>query len=111
MLAMEALEKDICSELLHSLHEWGVNPSNREHVKFRQRVIRDCVANLSKKSKEPINYKALTSERFPKNYNDAYKHVLLHDEVLDKLYSGTDSLSGMGYPEPFFIPRIIKLVK
>ena len=64
MLAMEALEKDICSELFHSLHEWGENPSDGKHVKFRQRV--------PKKSKEPINYKALKNKRFPKNYNEAY---------------------------------------
>ena len=85
MMDTEKLEKEIRNELLHSLYEFGVNRFDNEHVKFRQRAIRDCLALLSQKSDEPIDYQALKRENFPKNYNDAYEHVLRHmsSSVLD----------------------------
>lgn len=41
---MENLEKESINEVIHSLHEWGLNTISEHHVKFRQRAVRDCVA-------------------------------------------------------------------
>ncbi|KAL7538859.1 hypothetical protein ACHAXR_011420 [Thalassiosira sp. AJA248-18] len=65
-----------------------------------KRAIRDCVANLSKTFDDPIDYKVL--KKFPKNYSDAYEHVLRNDEVSDQIFCCSDKLNGGGYLEPFF---------
>eukprot|EP00581_Thalassiosira_minuscula_P002491 CAMPEP_0183737128 /NCGR_PEP_ID=MMETSP0737-20130205/51098_1 /TAXON_ID=385413 /ORGANISM="Thalassiosira miniscula, Strain CCMP1093" /LENGTH=389 /DNA_ID=CAMNT_0025971333 /DNA_START=90 /DNA_END=1255 /DNA_ORIENTATION=+ len=100
------MEKEVCNELVHSLHEWGVNRRYGDHAKFQQKAMRDCVANLSRKSKGFNNHKSLQNERFPKDYNEAYEHVLWNDEVPEKVYTYTDKLSDIeGYPEPFLRRR------
>ena len=81
---MKHLEKEVIEELKHSLYEWGVNGSHDEHVSFRKKAFRDCVATLSSRPDEPIDHDALKREKFPKTYNDAYEHVLRNDTVPDQ---------------------------
>ena len=100
---MKHLQKEVCDELIHSLHEWGVNRPE-EHSAFRQRVVRDCVASLSQQDTELVHYKELKNKRFPKNYYDAFEHILRHEDVAsDNIYVHIDGLDlGSGaYPEPY----------
>jgi len=87
MLPMESIEKEICDELVHSLYEMGVNRSDRDHTQFRKWAIRDCKAYLSKVSDEQLDYQSLKTQKFPKNSNDAYEHVLRHDDVPELCYT------------------------
>ena len=98
---MESIEKEIYDELVHSLHEMGVNRSDHDHSQFRRRAIRDCKSYLSKVSDEQLDYQSLKTQKFPKNYNDAYEHVLRHDDVPVLCYTYTDKLGADGF-EPYF---------
>ncbi|KAK1747324.1 hypothetical protein QTG54_001287 [Skeletonema marinoi] len=98
LLPMQSIEKEVCDELVHSLLEMGA--SSDVHSKLRQRVIRDCKAYLSS-SGDPIDWQALKALKFPKNYNDAYEHVLRNDDVPDTVTTYKDKLKLDGY-EPFY---------
>lgn len=63
-------------------------------------MVRDCVAALTETDDGHVHYKAFKSERFPNNYNDAYEHVLRHDDVSKNPYTYSDSLA-CAYPEPY----------
>lgn len=97
---MQSIEKEVYDELVHSLHEMGA--SSDVHSKLRQRVIRDCKAYLSS-SGDPIDWQALKALKFPKNYNDAYEHVLRNDndDLPDTVHTHKDKLNLDGY-EPFY---------
>ncbi|KAL7545788.1 hypothetical protein ACHAWF_009135 [Thalassiosira exigua] len=97
---MEDLKDEVRDEAVHSLKEWGVKGSHEKHSSFRQRAIRDCLANLSKKSEEPINYAKLNADGFPENYKDAYEHVLRDDDVPSGCYLISSDRLKAGGPYP-----------
>ncbi|KAL9187322.1 hypothetical protein ACHAXT_001425 [Thalassiosira profunda] len=100
-MLLKGLEKEACEELQHSLHEMGVNRSDDEHVKFRKRAIKTCIADLSRMDKR-IDFQALKKEAFPKTYGEAYAHVLRNDTVSgEQIYLYNDDLDVDGFPEPF----------
>lgn len=102
---MEAMKKEIEGELLHSLHEWGVNCPGGKHSAFRRRAIRDCVATLSEREDKEDDYTELKRTRFPKDRSDAYEHVFRHDDVADTLQTFRDKLDLAGSFPPFFRSR------
>jgi hypothetical protein len=101
LLPMESIEKEVLEELVHSLHEMGVGASHPDHFQFRRRAIRDCKAYMSKISNDNINYQAISALKFPKNYNDAYQHVLRNEDMPDIVGTYSDKLESEGY-EPYF---------
>ncbi len=75
--------------------------SHPDHFQFRRRAIRDCKAYMSKISNDNINYQAISALKFPKNYNDAYQHVLRNEDMPDIVGTYSDKLESEGY-EPYF---------
>jgi len=68
---MENLEKESINEVIHSLHEWGLNTLSEHHVKFRQRAVRDCVAyidNFRCIERYQHDSGALKGQKFPRSY-------------------------------------------
>jgi len=104
---MEKRKKEVRDELIHSLYEWGVNRSDGDHSRFRQTVVQSCVSSLTERANGPISdYRTLKNEKFPKKYNDAYEHVLRHDEVSDKPHTYSDKIGREGvYPDPYYRMR------
>lgn len=99
---MENLEKESINEVIHSLHEWGLSSTLKEHVTFIQRAVRNCAACLSKTA-EPVDLAALKSQKFPTSYKDAYEHVLRHDGYPRDVFEHTDKLKLVDtYPAPYF---------
>lgn len=100
-LSLSTKESEVYNEIHHNLYEWGVNRQENEHVRFRKKVIKEAIANLSKQFDEPLDYSVLKKEKFPKNYNDAYEHVLRKDEVPTNVHNFIDRLDVDAYPEPY----------
>ena len=103
---MENLEKESINEVIHSLHEWGLNTLSEHHVKFRQRAVRDCVAcidNFRCIERYEQDFGALKGQKFPRSYKDAYEYVLRHDEYDGDIFECTDELKLHDiYPEPYY---------
>lgn len=103
---MENLEKESINEVIHSLHEWGLNTLSEHHVKFRQRAVRDCVAyidNFRCIERYQHDFGALKGQKFPRSYKDAYEYVLRHDEYDGDIFECTDELKLHDiYPEPYY---------
>jgi hypothetical protein len=98
---MEKSEKECEIELIHSLQEWGLNSASSEHVTFRRRAVRDCVAYISK-SAEPIDIEALKGQKFPTSYSDAYEYLILQKGYPGNLYAYRGALRPDDiYPEPY----------
>ena len=77
---MENLEKESINEVIHSLHEWGLNTISEHHVKFRQRAVRDCVAcidNFRCIERYEQDFGALKGQKFPdKNSHEATRMLM-----------------------------------
>lgn len=58
------IEKLVIEELTHCLHEWGLQGSHKEHVKFRQKVMQAALGNLKLKDNE-INFEDLKKNTLP----------------------------------------------
>jgi len=100
-LSLSTKESEVYNEIYHNLYEWGVNRQDNEHVRFRKKVIKEAISNLSKELDEPLDYSMLKKEKFPKNYNDAYEHVLRKEDVPANVYNYIDRLDIDAYPEPY----------
>jgi hypothetical protein len=51
---------------------------------------------MSKISNDNINYQAISALKFPKNYNDAYQHVLRNEDMPDIVGTYSDKLESEG---------------
>jgi hypothetical protein len=97
--------KGIRDELVHSLQEWGVN---KEHVKFRTKVISDGKEMVHHRYQdgEAPSYEHLKSQRFPTNLDDAVELVLRSDiesNSLEAKFGCIDTIPVDSYePSPFY---------
>eukprot|EP00804_Cyclotella_cryptica_P010561 CCRYP_019863-RA/>CCRYP_019863-RA protein AED:0.10 eAED:0.13 QI:0/1/0/1/1/1/2/0/352 len=87
-------------ELQHSMAEWAVSKStsNSEHSAFRSKAIGHLQSFLNV---SPSNRDSMNKNRFPKDLNSAYEHVLRHDDPPGNITTYSDKLDMQGYLEPY----------
>lgn len=100
-------EQEVLTELLCSLSEWGLGRTTghsnaTNHDRLRNKIIEDILAMLNEALDQPDGFQDLIEVEFPDTLEEAYEHVLHHDDVDPDtpLFLSHDSVE-TGYA-PFF---------
>lgn len=94
-------ESWVRAEIVNSLNEWGVSGSRKDQTAFRAKVLREGVAMIQDKEKEPVAFDQLKLTKFPTDATEAITLAVKSDFEDDHRHLHWVTCDELGDEAPF----------